>query len=164
MCSSGTIPNLLDMDTISRGNAAEAAVLAALIRADIAVFIPFGGGIPFDLAAAMPPVGDLVRIQVKSGRLRKGCVEFNTRTTDHGRGRQTYEGKADVIAVHLPEPDSVFVVPVDECTANRGYLRVNKPRNNQQRRIRLAADYTLAGWIDSLRSRIPVEQGDDPAP
>jgi hypothetical protein len=32
------------MDTISRGNAAEAAVLAALIRADIPVYIPFGGG------------------------------------------------------------------------------------------------------------------------
>jgi hypothetical protein len=141
------------MDTISRGNAAEAAVLAALIYSDIAVLTPFGGGTPFDLAAVMPPDGDLVRIQVKSGRLRKGCVEFNTRATDHGNGPQRYDGKADVIAVHLPEPDSVFVVPVDECGTTKGYLRLDKPRNNQQRRIRFAADYTLASWIDSLTSR-----------
>jgi len=95
----------------------------------------------------------MVRIQVKSGRLRKGCVEFNTHATDHGNGPQPYDGKADVIAVHLPEPDAVFVVPVDECGTAKGYLRLDKPRNNQKRGIRFAADYTLASWIDSLTSR-----------
>jgi hypothetical protein len=140
------------MDTISRGNAAEAAVLSALIHAGIPVYVPFGGGGPVDLIAIMPPDGHIARIQVKSGRLRKGCVEFNTHATDHGNGPQSYDGKADVIAVHLREPDSVFVVPVHECGTGKGYLRLDPTRNNQQRRIRFAADYTLASWIDSLTS------------
>ena len=37
------------MDTIRRGNAAEAAVLNALIRADLFVLVPFGEGCPYDL-------------------------------------------------------------------------------------------------------------------
>jgi hypothetical protein len=141
------------MDTISRGNAAEAAVLAALIRADIPVYIPFGGGGPVDLIAIMPPDGHIARIQVKSGRIRKGCVRFNTCSTDHGNGRQPYTGRADLIAVHEPNHDEVFMVPVEDCPSRLGLLRLTPTRNNQQRRIRFAADYTLAGWIDSLGSR-----------
>jgi hypothetical protein len=43
------------VQTIHRGNAAEAAVLAALLAADIPALIPFGQGLPFDLAAVIPP-------------------------------------------------------------------------------------------------------------
>jgi hypothetical protein len=138
------------MRTVHRGNAAEAAVLAALAAADIPVLIPFGQGLAFDLAAVVPPEGDVVRIQVKSGRLRKGCVEFNTCATDHGTGRRLYTGRADVIAVHLPEPHRLFMVPVDVCPTSKGYLRIDDPRNNQQRRIRLAADYELEAWVRAL--------------
>jgi hypothetical protein len=38
-------------------------------------------------------------------------------------GRQTYEGRADVIAVHVQETDSVFMVPVSECRSYAGLLR-----------------------------------------
>jgi hypothetical protein len=37
------------VSTITRGNAAEAAVLNALIRADLIVLVPFGDGAPYDL-------------------------------------------------------------------------------------------------------------------
>lgn len=138
------------MDTIHRGNAAEAAVLAALVAADIPVLVPFGQGLAFDLAAVIPPRGEVIRIQVKSGRIRKGCVEFNTCSTDHGAGRQLYKGRAEVIAVHVSDLDRLFIVPVDECPSSKGYLRLDRPRNNQRRRVRLAADYTLERWIGSL--------------
>ena len=58
------------MNTISRGNAAEAAVLHALIKAELVVLMPFGGGASFDLAVVLPPDGEIARIQVKSGRVR----------------------------------------------------------------------------------------------
>lgn len=138
------------MDTIRKGNAAEAAVLAALIDAGIGVLIPFGGGTPFDLVAVTPPEGDLVRIQVKSGRIRKGCVEFNSSSTDHGKGQLPYTGRADLIAVHVREIRETFAVPVDDCAPFRGYLRVDAPRNNQRRGIRFAADYTLEAWLRSV--------------
>jgi PD-(D/E)XK endonuclease len=138
------------MDTIHRGNAAEAAVVAALAAADIPVFLPFGQGLSFDLVAVTPPRGDLIRVQVKSGRIRKGCVEFNTCSTDHGSGPQPYTGRADVIAVHLPDPNRLFMVPVVDCPVSKGNLRIATPRNNQRRRVRFAADYEFEAWLRGL--------------
>jgi hypothetical protein len=142
------------VQTIHRGNAAEAAVLAALLAADIPALIPFGQGLPFDLAAVIPPDGDVVRIQVKSGRIRKGCVEFNTYSTDHGSGPQSYTGRAELFAVHVSDPNRLFMVPVDICPRSKGNLRVDHPRNNQRRRIRVAADYTFDGWVRDLISTL----------
>lgn len=42
--------------------------------------------------------------------------------------------------------DRTFVVPVDGCASYRGYLRLDAPRNNQKRRVRLADDYTFGSW------------------
>jgi hypothetical protein len=59
-------------------------------------------------------------VQVKSGRVRNGCVEFNTCSTDHGRGRQHDVGRADIIAVHVASTDIVDVVPVEDCPSGKG--------------------------------------------
>jgi hypothetical protein len=145
------------MNTIQRGNAAEAAVLHRLICADIGVLVPFGGGFPFDLGAVAPPDGRVVRIQVKSGRVRNGCIRFNAYSTDHGAGQRSYKGRADVIAVHVRQPDRVFMVPVDDCPASEGSLRLDSPRNNQRRGVRLASDYVFEAWIRSLRGQLSLE-------
>jgi hypothetical protein len=114
------------------------------------VLVPFGSGLAFDLGVVLPPDGRFLRIQVKAGRVRKGCVEFNTCSTDHGSGTQSYVGRADVFAVQVPALDRVFIVPVCECPASKGYLRLDPARNNQRRRIRFAADYSLEEWIRRL--------------
>jgi hypothetical protein len=150
MCSSEALTMVGNVDTIHRGNAAEAAVLHNLMRSGIHVLVPFGGGLAFDLGAVVPPDGRFVRIQVKSGRVRNGCVEFKTCSTDHGSGPQTYEGRADVIAVDVAELDDVFIVPVGDCPTSKGFLRLDDARNNQRRRIRFAADYSLEEWIRRL--------------
>ena len=137
------------MSTIARGNAAEAAVLQALTAWGVHVLVPFGGGLPFDLAAVVPD-GSLVRIQVKSGRVRNGCVEFNSCGTDHGQGRQHYRGRADLLAVHVAQLHRVFIVPVDDCPSYRGYLRLAAARNNQRRRVRLAEGYSIDVWAKGI--------------
>ena len=123
--------------------------MKALIDAGVHAFVPFGGGLPFDLIAVVDD-GRLFRLQVKSGRLRNGCVVFNTCSTDHGRGRQDYRGRADFIAVHVAAADDVFVVPVDGCPSYVGALRLEAPRNNQRRRVRLAEDYAFESWVKSF--------------
>jgi hypothetical protein len=138
------------MSTITRGNAAEAAVLKALVEAGIHVLVPFGDGLSFDLAAATDD-GRVYRLQVKSGRvISNGCIEFNSCSTDHGNGRLDYRGRADFIAVYVGTLDRVFVVPVDDCPSYRGYLRLNAARNNQRRRVRLAEDYAFDGWAERI--------------
>jgi hypothetical protein len=136
------------MNTIMRGNAAEGSVLAALVHADIPVYMPFGDGSPFDLAAVMPADGSVVRIQVKSGRIKNGCVYFNARSTDHGHGRRRYDGRADVFAVHVRALHRLFVIPVDECRTYSGILRLEPCRNNQRVGVRFAHDYTFERWVE----------------
>jgi hypothetical protein len=144
MCSSGGVRTLAAMSTIARGNTAEAAVLHALSAAGLTVLVPFGGGTPYDLVA---DTGDaLVKVQVKCGRVRGDCIEFNSAGTNHGRGQVSYVGRADVFGVHAPELDRVFIVPVEHCAPNRGYLRLTPTRNNQRRRVRFAADYAVDAW------------------
>ena len=138
------------MRTIARGNAAEAAVLKALIDAGLHAFVPFGGGLPVDLIASTDDA-ELYRLQVKSGRLRNGCVMFNTCSTDHGSGRQDYRGRADFIAAYVAELDRVFVVPVNDCPSYACSLRVRSTRNNQRRRVRFADDYALESWAAAVR-------------
>jgi PD-(D/E)XK nuclease superfamily protein len=137
------------VDTIAQGNGAEAAILHALVDAGLGVLVPFGNGLPFDLAAVAPG-GQIVRLQVKSRRVRDGSVRFNSCSTDHGRGRLDYRGRADLIAVHVASLSRVFVVPVDECPSYVGVLRLTAPRNNQRQGIRFAEDYSLEVWVESL--------------
>jgi PD-(D/E)XK endonuclease len=148
--SSGTRRNVLPVDTIARGNAAEGAVLQALVEAGVGVLIPFGSGLSFDLGAVMPG-GTILRVQVKCGRVRNRCVMFNAASTDHGRDR----GRADVLAVHVASLSRVFMVPVDDCPAYVGVLRLDAPRNNQRRGVRFAEEYGLERWLES---HLPVRR------
>ena len=141
------------MRTITRGNAPEAAVLKALREAGLHAFVPFGGGVPVDLIASTDDA-ELYRLQVKSGRLRNGCVMFNTCSTDHGSGRRDYRGRADFIAAYVAELDRVFVVPVNDCPSYVCTLRVRGTRNNQRRRVRFADDYALESWAAAISERV----------
>jgi PD-(D/E)XK endonuclease len=136
------------MDTITRGNAAEAAVVNALVHAAVHVFVPFGDGCPYDLLA---DTGDeRIRIQVKCARVRKDCVVFNSCTTDHGRGRANYCGRADAFAIYVPELARVYIVPVEDCGNFQGRLRLAPTRNNQRKGVRYAEDYAIERWAASL--------------
>lgn len=144
------------MNTIAQGNAAEAAVLHAMTLADIPVLIPFGGGLPFDLAVIVGEDARIVRVQVKCGRVRGACVRFNTCSTDHGKGRLPYREKADVIAVHVRDLGKVFILPVEDCPSYAGSLRLDPALNNQRLGVRFAEDYTLEAWLRRLET-VPAE-------
>ena len=45
-----------------------------------------------------------------------GCLLFNSRTTDHGKGRRPYDGLADAFGVYAPWEAQVYLVPVREVT------------------------------------------------
>jgi len=132
------------METAEKGNATESAVLHAFVSLGFEVVLPFGGGHPYDLAVHLGD-GRFARVQCKTGRAVPGCIDFNSRTTDHGRGRLSYLGLADAFGVYFPLDQSVYVIPVSEATGYVGRLRLKAPRNNQRRGIRLAADYAIGG-------------------
>jgi hypothetical protein len=57
---------------------------------------------------------------------------------------RSYAGEVDFIAVHCPETDEVYLIPIDAVPLKRqAALRVEPPRNSQRRRIRPAAKYAI---------------------
>jgi hypothetical protein len=133
------------MGSAARGNAAEAAVLHALVKRGLDVFVPFGSGHPFDLAVYVLEAGFL-RVQCKRGWPLRGCVLFNAYSTDHGSGPRGYAGLADLFGVYFPPTEEVFLAPIDAVPASEARFRFEAPRNNQRKRIRMAADYEIGTW------------------
>lgn len=124
-------------------------VLAALVGRGFRVLVPFGEGHPYDLVVDLD--GSFLRVQCKTSRHQRGCLVFNPHTTDHGRGRQSYLGRADIFGVYFPTAESVYLVPIDAVTHFSGRLRLEPARNNQRRKVRFAADFEIDRWtVDSL--------------
>lgn len=129
------------------GNATEALVLSALVERDYRVLVPFGDAHPYDLAIDLGE-RQLLRVQCKTAWPQRGCLIFNSRSTDHGRGPQSYRGVADIFGVYFPPQRSIYLVPIDGVAEFEGRLRLKPTLNNQRRGIRFAADYALERWSE----------------
>ena len=80
--------------------------------------------------------------------MARGCLSFNCRATDHGRGRVPYDGLADLFAIHLPSTDAIYLIPVAAVPGHLGRLRLEPPKNNQRRGVRFAAEFEIGRWSE----------------
>jgi hypothetical protein len=130
------------------GDTTTLAVLLALDAAGCPLFVPFGENTRTDVIVERER--RLLRVQCKTGRLRRGAVVFSPCSTyGHHRNprtaRRDYVGAIDYFAVFCPETDRVYLVPIDDVAGRTSCtLRVDTPRNNQRRKIRMASDYEIA--------------------
>ena len=128
-------------NTTTVGTRTEGMVLAALLKAKRKVLLPFGGGSRYDMADDLN--GTLVRVQCKTGALRKGAVVFNTKSLTRGNIPIPYDGDADFFGVYCPDTDEVYLVPVEGAARSKGSLRVEPAKNNQTKGVLYAKDYLL---------------------
>lgn len=134
------------------GARAEAAVVAALVRAGIAVYLPmFGAHARVDLICEDDQ--GFHRVQCKTSRVVGDVVVFST-CSNSKQVRRDYRGEADLFGVYSPELDEVFLVPVEAVPKRAGSLRLGPTRNRQQKGIRWAKDYV----IGRLGPRQPVDE------
>jgi len=93
------------------GDISEIMVLSALIRAGYYVSVPFGENQRYDLIAEKDNV--LYRVQVKTGRLRKGAILFACYSSHSHRGgsMRRYAGEIDFFGVYCPDVDSTYLIP-----------------------------------------------------
>ena len=122
----------------------EAHITGELVRRGYSVLLPFGVNQRYDLV--LDQGERFVRVQCKTARLRRGCVEFSTQSVRSNTRRtitRGYRGDADLFLVYCPDTNGIYAVPVDEAPAGHGYLRVDPARNGQEQGIRWASDYEL---------------------
>jgi PD-(D/E)XK endonuclease len=131
----------------AKGDRTTLAVMLALQDVGYAILLPFGENTRYDLV--IDDGKRLSRMQCKTGRLRGGRVLFNTCSCyghhmNPGMSRRDYRGQIDYFAVHCPDTDGVYLIPI-EAVPNKsgGSLRVEPPRNNQRQYVRWAADFEL---------------------
>jgi hypothetical protein len=130
------------------GDRSTLAIMLALRERGHGVYVAFGENTRADLV-----IDDgcrLLRVQCKTGRLRRGAVQFATASSyAHHRNprstRRTYVDEIDVFAVYCPQTGGVYLIPVEDVpTRTSARLRVDPSRNNQSRHIRRAASYEIA--------------------
>jgi PD-(D/E)XK endonuclease len=111
------------------------------------ILLPFGENTRYDFVVDRH--GRLDKVQCKTGRLRQGAVVFRTCSTyghhpSPARVRRDYHDEIDEFAVFCPETSTVYSIPIEDLPARvQARLRVDPPRNNQAKGIRLARAYEL---------------------
>lgn len=138
------------------GDRSTLAIVLALREAGYSVLMPFGENTRYDLVIERD--GRLHRVQCKTGRLDDGVICFRTSSSYyHHPNPKTpskhYRGQVDYFAVFCPETAGVYLVPIEDLPMEtHASLRVDLPRNNQRKRIRMAAGYEIARVaIEGLR-------------
>ena len=131
-------------DTKTKGDASEMRVILALSEAGYAVSIPFGENHRYDLIA--DDGSRLLRVQVKTGRLRGGVIKYSCSSSHAHRGgyRRSYFGEIELLAVYCPQTRKVYLLPESQFVATQSHMRVHPPKNNIKKGIRWARHFELA--------------------
>ncbi len=125
------------------GDTAVAGVLASLLKKGYAILIPFGDSQRYDLV--LENDGKFLRIQCKNGRIRNGCILFNSSSTSWYKGhrRRNYKGQIDYFGVYCPENDKTYLIPIEKVGETKGVLRINPTKNNQNKNVRWSKNYEI---------------------
>lgn len=116
------------MEPHKKGDLTEAIVIAELKRRNIPVSTPFGDNERYDLLVEATE-GDLLRIQVKTGRLVNGTVVFDglvQHTNTNGNKYEIYDDDVDYFIVYCDTLESLYLVPENEVSTKM-HLRVESP-------------------------------------
>lgn len=133
----GPTPN----NTKATGAVSEAIALARYVELGFNVSQPFGDNARYDLIVDKD--GELIRVQVKTGRSDGTCITFPCRSSSaHGGGpRRHYRGQADVFAVYCPETGQVYEVDVEQCGLTAQSLRLGEKEGRSN--TKWAVDHVL---------------------
>lgn len=119
-------------------------MLAQLVESGHRAVVPFDVNQRYDLV--LDNEGELLKAQVKTGRLRGGVVEFSAtsvQSNTNGTRRKHYTGEDDRFVVYCPQNKVIYLIPAEDVPPTGMYLRLAAPRNNQTKRVRWARDYEL---------------------
>ncbi|MEE6209746.1 group I intron-associated PD-(D/E)XK endonuclease [Salarchaeum sp. III] len=120
------------METHQKGDFTEAVVIAELKRREIPVSIPFGDNERYD-AVVETPESEFLRVQIKTGWLADGVVQFHGKsqhTNSRGNTYKEYDGDVDYFAVYCHDLEELYWIGENEFETSLA-LRVEEPMVTQ---------------------------------
>lgn len=149
----GSMPSSLTRwNTKTKGDISEAAVLLALLQTGCIVSVCWGDNARYDLIVDID--GTLNRVQVKTGRVRDGCVLFRCSSVNVRTGiTSCYKGQVEYFGVFVPELNSCYLVPIDHANETEMSFRIEPTKNNQDAYAKWAEDYKITN-ITRLKHHI----------
>lgn len=130
--------------TKDKGDRGIGLVIADLMRHEVQVALPISEHLPFD-CIGISERGQLTRISVKYREAKYGRIEVRLRSCwadRHGSHvKQHAPDDYDATAIYCPDSDECYYVRNSEITGNTLILRVDKPRNNQVKGVRMAGEF-----------------------
>jgi len=141
------------LTTDQKGAIAETAIAHQAIKLGIGVFKPLTDGERYDLILDLRP--RLARVQCKWAALHGDVVIvrcYSCRRTRSGLLKRGYDGsEIDAVAAYCAELDRCFYFPIEWLDGRMFIqLRVRPSRNNQQRGINWADDFSLGARLGAL--------------
>jgi hypothetical protein len=127
-------------DTTKVGNLTVAKLIVALAEKGKTVLTPFGEGERYDLM--IDEGTKVVRVQCKTGKLKKGVISFNN-YSQTGRGTTRYGTSVDAYGVHCPQNGKMYLVPAGDCAKFKTSLRIDPAKSGREKDIRYAAKYEI---------------------
>ena len=135
------------LNTTSKGDIAEQAVVLALMAAGKTVLRPVSNGLRYDLVVDNLD-GTFARVQCKTGMLkcRGSVLRFRAYNADARRPNGVpYLGQVDAFGVYCPDDGRVYFVPISEIggITSEVSLRLQPTRSGQEKGVRYADAYLL---------------------
>jgi hypothetical protein len=131
------------VNTKTAGDISEAFIAAHLLEQGHAVLKPLGDNLRYDLV--IDRGNGFERIQVKTGRIDRGAIEFKTASSYAHRGGKKvgYVGQIEAFAVWEPLSRKAYMVPIALATTAAMRLRVEPSKNNQTAGVNMASDFEI---------------------
>lgn len=143
------------LNTVSMGDIGEAQAIAKFVSSGFIVSKPLTNNARYDLIVEINSC--LYKVQVKStASIKDGKMEFATKTTNYVKGQwqsNAYsKNEIDLFFLYCAENGwcGIYNPINDESVLQQLNIRVEPPKNNQRKGIRLAEDYEFNKQIQLL--------------
>ena len=120
------------------GDRATLAVMLALREVGFAVLVPFGENTRYDLV--IDDGARMLRVQCKTGRLRKGAVLWSM-CSNYGHQKnprvvhRDYQGEVDYFGVFCPETQGVYLIPIADVPMRPARISTRQASKEQSAEV-----------------------------
>ena len=129
----------------------EQVLIAEFTKIRIPVLLPIGDNSPYDMVIDYN--GRFLKVQAKTTEsVQNGKMVFCTNVTNPFKktSRKYTASEIDIFGLYCIENGYIGLLPVKECTAKETVIRLDKPKNNQSSKIKMACDYRFDNILDKL--------------